>query len=266
MDTAWNKRAHPGAAAIAGVTSATLATEGFIGTRRPYEGRYGLYAIHLGSDAEPFDPMQITSGLATQWEFSEVAIKPFPLGQMGIACLDAAIAIGRALPIHPAGVRSVRALIPKQVIPIMCEPLEQRRRPPTPYAAQFSLPYSIACGLLRGRFTLDEIEEPTLSDPEILDLSSKFSYGIDPDTEYPKYYSGEVVVTLNDGRELRHRERINRGARDHPVTASEIREKFMNNVQRVMPKARAEAIAGTILELECVADVKDLAQALAAPE
>jgi 2-methylcitrate dehydratase PrpD len=266
MDTAWNKRAHPGAAGIAGITSATMAAEGFVGTQRPYEGRYGLYAIHLGDRAQELDLAQITAGLGTQWEFSEVAIKPFPAGQMGIACLDAAIAIGRAHRIHSAEVKSIRALIPRQVIPIMCEPLEKRRRPPTPYAAQFSLPYGIACGLQRGRFTLDEIEEPVLSDPEILDLASKFSYAIDPDTEYPKYYSGEVIVTLNDGRELRHRERINRGAKDHPVSAPEIRTKFMDNALRVMPRARAEAIAATILHLERIADVRDLARALAAPE
>jgi 2-methylcitrate dehydratase PrpD len=163
-------------------------------------------------------------------------------------------------------VKSIRALIPQQVIPIMCEPLEKRRRPPSSYAAQFSLPYGIACGLSRGRFTLDEIEEPVLSDPEILDLASKFSYAVDPDTEYPKYYSGEVIVTLDDGRELRHRERINRGARDHPVSASEIREKFMDNAQRVMPRARAEALAATVLDLERVADTGEFAPALAAPK
>jgi hypothetical protein len=103
-----------------------------------------------------------------------------------------------------------------------------------------------------------------LSDPEILDLASKFSYEVDPDTEYQKYYSGEVIVTLNDGRELRHRERINRGAADHPVTGPEIRTKFMDNAKRVMSAARAEVIAATILDLERVTDARDLARALAA--
>ncbi len=266
MDTAWNKRIHPGAAGVAGVNSAVLALEGFVGTRRVYEGRYGLYAIHLGEAAKQCDPTPITHRLGEHWEFSEVAIKPFPAGQMGIACIDAAIAISRRERIRAADVKSITALIPKQVIPIMCEPLEKRRRPATEYAAQFSLPYQIACGLLLGRFTLDELEEPTLSDPDLLDLTAKFAYEIDPKTEYPKYYSGEVVVKLHDGRELRHREHINRGAADHPVTAPEIRAKFMDNAQRVMPKARAEAIADSLLNLERVTDTRQLARSLAAPE
>lgn len=264
MDTAWNKRIHPGAGAVAGVNSAVLAQEDFVGTRGVYEGKYGLFAIHLGEAAKQCDPARITAGLGEHWEFSEVAIKPFPAGQLGIASIDAAIALGRREVLRASDVKSVTALIPKQAIPIMCEPLEKRRRPATSYAAQFSLPYNIACGLLRGRFTLDELEEPTLSDPEILDLASKFSYQIDPRTEYPKYYSGEVVVKLHNGIELRHREHVNRGAADHPVTAPEIQAKFMDNAQRVMPKARAEALADDILHLERVTDAGVFARSLAA--
>ena len=39
----------------AGITAATLAKNGFVGTRRPYEGRFGLYASHLGALAEACD-------------------------------------------------------------------------------------------------------------------------------------------------------------------------------------------------------------------
>src|SRR5215831_15018827 len=47
-DGAWTKRLHPGWAGVAGITAATLAKHGYVGPRAAYEGRFGLYASHLG--------------------------------------------------------------------------------------------------------------------------------------------------------------------------------------------------------------------------
>src|SRR5690606_21051673 len=54
-DGAWNKRLHPGWAGAAGITAATLAKHGFVGTRAVYEGRFGLYNSHLGPLAHQCD-------------------------------------------------------------------------------------------------------------------------------------------------------------------------------------------------------------------
>ncbi len=48
QDGAWTKRMHPGWAAVAGYTAASLARHGFVGPRAAYEGRFGLFASHLG--------------------------------------------------------------------------------------------------------------------------------------------------------------------------------------------------------------------------
>ena len=68
---------------------------------------------------------------------------------------------------------------------------------------------------------------------------------------------------MHDGRELRHREHVNRGAADRPVTHAEICSKFMDNAQRIMPKARAEALMDSILNIERVQDAKEFARSLA---
>ena len=48
QDGAWTKRMHPGWAAVAGMTAATLARHGFKGPREAYEGRFGLFNSYLG--------------------------------------------------------------------------------------------------------------------------------------------------------------------------------------------------------------------------
>lgn len=262
QSAAWSKRIHPGWAGTAGITAAVMAQQGFIGARGVYEGKYGFFRMHLQQRAAEFDLTPITQDLGRVWELHNVAIKPYPIGQMGVAHLGCAIALNRAHGIHPDQVRSIRALVPKEAIPIMCEPVEFRRRPATGYAAQFSIPYAIACGLARGRFSLSELEEPTLSDPDVLGLAAKVEHEVDPKSEYPKYYSGEVIVTTTDGRELRQREHVTHGAADNPVSAGQIGIKFMENAGRVMARSRAEKLRELILDIEALPDARVLARAL----
>jgi len=62
-DGAWNKRFHPGWAAVAGITAAALAQQGFVGAKRAYEGRFGLFASHLQSHFDPANLVLATAGL-----------------------------------------------------------------------------------------------------------------------------------------------------------------------------------------------------------
>ena len=63
-DGAWNKRFHPGWAAVAGITAAALAQQGFVGAKRAYEGRFGLYASHLQNH---FDPANLALATSRPW-------------------------------------------------------------------------------------------------------------------------------------------------------------------------------------------------------
>src|SRR3984893_8658811 len=62
---AWTKRLHPGWGAVAGITAATLAKNGFFGPSRAYEGRFGLFETHLQAHAAEVDLGRITAGLGS---------------------------------------------------------------------------------------------------------------------------------------------------------------------------------------------------------
>ena len=264
-ESAWNKRIHPGWACVAGITAAMLAKQGFIGPTRVYEGRYGLFPMHAGEHLSNCDYSLATANLGTAWEIDRVAIKPFPIGQLGVASIDAAITLAREHGLKAADVASIVARVPKETVPIMCEPAEKRRRPGTGYAAQFSLPYAIASSFVRGRFALADLEPAALADPEVLGLIDKIQYEVDPDSPYPKYFSGELIVTTIDGRKFRHHEHINRGAEDRPISADEIVGKFMENMQLVASRSRAESVRDMILGLDRGIAARDVAHALAQP-
>jgi 2-methylcitrate dehydratase PrpD len=261
-DGAWTKRLHPGWAGVAGITAATLAAHGFIGPAAAYEGRYGLYATHLANRGADADLGIATAALGSTWEVHKVAVKPFPLCHLTHACADAAIALHH-LAIDPARIRSVTALVPAEAVQVVCEPVPNKRRPQNDYDARFSIPFVVASGLLKGRVGLAELEPAELVNPGVLALADRVEYRIDPASGFPQYYSGEVTVEFDDGSVLSHREHINRGAADRPITEAEIIAKYFDNAMLALPRERAERVCDAILALDGSADVAQIAELLA---
>jgi 2-methylcitrate dehydratase PrpD len=257
---AMTKRLHPGWAAVCGITAAQLARAGYTGPLTTYEGEFGLYATHLSRDRGRWDLAAATRALGDTWETAQVAIKPHPACQLSIACIDAAIAVGRDPAFSAGDVERIEAVVPPHAVKIVCEPLAERRRPANAYAAQFSIPFAVACGLLHGRCGLAELER--YRDPALLALAAKVGYRVDPDTNYPQHFSGEVIVMLKDGRRLAHREPINRGAADHPVSDAGIVAKFRDNARLAATPEHIDRVAQAILGLEACADARDLARLL----
>ncbi len=264
QDGAWTKRMHPGWAGVAGLTAATLARHGFKGPREAYEGRFGLFNSYLGPLAKDCDLGLATAGLGESWELSRVSVKPIPACHFTHACADAAAILREKHGLKAADIRSVRALVPKEVVKTVCEPVATKKRPQNSYDAQFSIPYIVATALARGSFGLEHLEAAALADAEVLALAQRVEYETDPASPFPKYYSGEVIVTTNDGRELRQREEMNRGAADRPITNGEIEQKFMVNARLAVSYSRAEEIRDLVLAMDRGLDARDLAQGLAA--
>jgi hypothetical protein len=84
----------------------------------------------------------------------------------------------------------------------------------------------------------------------------------DPGSAFPRAYSGEVIVTTHDGRELRHREHVNRGAAERPLTNAEIVAKYHENARLAVSAERAGRIAEALLGLEALDDVRWLGEVL----
>ena len=190
-----------------------------------------------------------------------MAIKPVPACHFTHACADAASLLHRDW--KGATVRRIVARVPAGVMKTVCEPIENKRRPANAYEAQFSIPYSVATGLRLGRFTLDALEPAAYQDPQTLALAALVECESDPQAEFPRYYGGEVIVELADGRTLKHSEPINRGAATRPISNADIVAKFHDNAARAIARARADRICEAVLSLE-QGSARDLAQLVGA--
>jgi len=174
-----------------------------------------------------------------------------------------AIALATEHAIVPDDIAAIEMLVPPHAVKVVCEPVEMRRHPPNHYGAQFGLQYQVACCLIHRKFGLAELDR--YREPQILALADKVNYRIDEHTSYPKSWSGEVIVTLKNGRIIKRREQSNRGSSAHPLADADIVGKFMANAELAVSRSRAEEIRDAILGLDDEGGVARLTGALWPP-
>lgn len=256
----WSKRLHPGWGGVGGITAARLAQHGFVAPSRPYEGRWGLFDTHLQEHEKEVDYAALTAGLGSEWEIMGMALKPYPVCHFLHTCAEAAADI-HAEGVSPEEIDSIVVRLPEPTIQIVTEPDAKKRRPTTDYEGKFSAQYVAAAGLVRGRFTLKELEEEAMQDPAILRLADMVQVIPDPDTAFPQFYSGGVTVRTKDGREVDKYHRINKGAGNRVLDNAAMRRKFDDTATVAVPAAVADRVAEAVLSFDG-APLEDLWQVL----
>jgi 2-methylcitrate dehydratase PrpD len=260
---AWTKRLHPGWAAVSGITAAELAKAKFEAPLAIYEGRFGLYTTHTPAGHD-LKMDAVAADLGSAWELMRVAIKPYAACHFTHACIDIAIELATDNNLTAADIESVTTIVPSQVVPVVCEPAQAKLTPRSDYDAKFSLPFIVATAIAKRRFTLADLDDDCLVDPELLELAAKVSYQNDPNPTFPKYFHGEVIIQTKDGRTLRKREDINRGADERPLSVSDVETKFRDNVSLVAGKDVADRVLNAVMSLPTTKNSRDFVEALTA--
>ncbi|MEO5840925.1 MAG: MmgE/PrpD family protein [Acidimicrobiales bacterium] len=260
---AWTKRAHAGWAVVCGITAAAFAREGFVSPAEVYEGRFGLFRTHL-PESESADLEAMTRDLGEQWQIPEVAVKLYPSCHFTHAFVDAALELQRRESLRADDIDTVTCLIHRDAVPVVCEPRARKLVPQSDYEAKFSLPFVVASTFVHGRFSLNELSDEALGDPHVLALASRITDSDDPLSGYPHAYSGEVIVRTTSGRELRHREQINRGAVERPISVADVVDKFVANVELAgIGEREAQRIVDAVLSLDRLDDAADFSLLMA---
>jgi len=225
---AWTKRLHPGWAAQSGIRAALLARGGFFGPRTVFEGVHGLF--HGFAHTAQGDYDALTADFGSRWVTETLAFKPYPCGTMAHSYIDCARRLA-ARGIKPDQINELVCEVAEGTVHRLWEPLSDKQRPPNGYAARFSTPFLVATGFVRGGVGLDAFTEQAVRDKDVLALSSKVRYVIDPGNPYPNNFTGHIRAVLNDGRVIEERQPHFRGGAREPLTRADIEEKFVLNVR-----------------------------------
>lgn len=258
---AWTKRMHPGWGALAGITAAQLAKAGFHGPDCPYEGKFGLFDTHMQDRAAEVDTESVLQDLGSQWTMMDTAIKPFPVCHFIHGCAEAALALRTDIG-NPRDIEAIVCELPAPTLPIVAEPAAAKKLPRSDYEAKFSVQFVVAACLVRGRFTLAELDDASLADPDILAVADKVQCIVEQDTAFPKYFSGTVSVRLGNDRKLRRSVPVNLGSGERALNLEAIVDKFRANAAQTLPKAEVEIVLETLLSAGHDTPVRDVARVL----
>ena len=223
----WTKRVHPGWSANSGMNATLIAKSGFYGPRTVFEGKHGFFEAFALKEIER-DYSHLTDRLGKRWENQNLAFKPFACGTMAQPFVDCAIKIRKKIK-NLNEISSITAKVGEGTVHRLWEPLKEKRKPSTPYSAKFSVPYCVAVGFIRGDAGLNEFNEQSINDKEILSLASKVNYEIDPNNEYPKNYTGTLICKTSNNEFSEHQPCFRGGIRE-PLTKDDIDKKYNANL------------------------------------
>jgi len=203
----------------------------------------------------------MADGLGERWAVLDIASKVYPCAFTMMPHIEAALALRAAHAIDPAEIESVTCEIGKRSFATVCEPVADKRRPATTWHGRISLQHTVAEALVRGRMDKHAYATANLSDPVINAVTDKVAYRDDPETVSDRS-GGTVIVTMKDGRVLRHRIDDMRGTRANPMTADDVVAKFRANVAGVLRDDAADELIARLLSLEDEPDVALLLDAI----
>jgi len=225
-DGSWTKRMHPGWAAQSALRAHAMARAGFTGPAAVFEGTHGAFKVFAPSITPRTE--QLFEGLGEKFVLDTISFKPYPCGTMIQPYIDCAIALReRGLPLD--GLQAIVCKTAEGIVHRLWEPLPLKRRPPTDYAAKFSVPYGVALGLLRGHAELGDYTPESVADPRLLEIAALVDYEIDPANPYPDAFTGHLRLVYADGRVEEIEQAFLRGGAQAPLTRAEIDAKFRAN-------------------------------------
>ena len=259
-DGTWTKRMHPGWSAHGGIIACLLAQEGFRGPAKVFEGTHGFFNGFGGKNDYRFEKLL---ELGKEWEIPKLAFKSYPCGSISHPYMDCALKIKQKYSLAPEQIAEVVCRTAEGPVPRLWEPLGDKQKPSSSYGAKFSLPYSLAVMLIRGRAGLDEFTDAAILDPEVLRLAAKVRYVLDPNIDYPRHFSGHVKVVLDDGSILEENQPHPRGGLEDPLAPEEVREKFRANARLALPADNNEKIIDAVNRLEQLPSIGSLSELLA---
>ena len=241
---AWTKRFQVGWAAMAGLTAATLAREGFKGAAEPIEGKAGFLRAYA---PEP-NPARVLQDLGTEWELMATAVKPYPSCRYGHASVDAALALRAELGLKAEEVEAVTIGLPRSGMILIGDDIARRRSPQNIVDGQFSGPFVVACALARGAFGWDSYTE--LAAPDLVRLMGLTDCEFDPEieAEFPTNMSGKLTLRAR-GQVFIRKVVVPKGEPSNFLTEAELMAKYHGLADAVLGAERAARLAEAVLTL-----------------
>ncbi len=168
-------------------------------------------------------------------------------------------------------IKEAHAFAPEDVEAVYVETFEKaltlcHTKPHSAEAAQYSVPFTVACSILSGEMGPRQLQEEHLNSPAVLDLAAKVKLVHAPDLEplFPSKRPARVVIQLKDGQRLAEEVHVLKGDPEQPLSWEDIITKFNWLAEPVIGPEKCKQVVEAVQALDKLTSIVPLA-ALMAP-
>jgi len=247
---------HAGWAGHGGIMSALLAQNGFTGPSEAIEGEIGFFNAYL-SPVE-YDINELLADFKKRWETLEISFKLYPACHFTHGYIECIKTLKKKYTIDPEKIKSVEVKVAQGMVPIVCEPKEDKKVPLTEYGERFSMYYAVASAILEDKITINTLSLDKLTDPRYTKLAQKVDYTVYDFEGFPKLHPGWVIITMDNGDVYEERVECCKGPFGVPIVFDDIEDKFRGNTDGVLSVERQDEIVNLVKNLEKLSDIDKL--------
>ena len=264
------KRMQHGFAARSGLLATFLARGGYTGIEQVLERPYGgfLSCFSQGTEFQPhYMPDEIMGGLSERWEMKGLVVKL----HAAMAGLHAGIECVELLQKeHTERLEEAKLGDIEEVVVEMARSAFEHGGWTAPAdqllsttGAQMSMQYVIAAQLVDGEVLMSQFGEDKLNRPQLRTLMNKVhpKHNKEFDEDRTKGLKTTVTVNFSGGEQVSQTLDAAKGV-DPPVSNEAIVAKWRSLVKGVIDDERRDKIERTVLGLEKLEDVRELATLL----
>lgn len=253
-----SKPLHVGLGARNGVVAAKLAQSGFTANMQAIEARLGFYEVFYPG-AEPDNRPLEELGTVYELINSGIRIKPYPCGGLTHPAIDGVLEFKTKIGITAEMVESIDVGVARHTFERIVF-----RVPQNGLQGKFSMPYLLARAIIDGRLFLDAFTDSAVRDENVLRLAERVQMRLDPDLQPTALGSRpcKVTIRLRDGRSFSRQIDYAKGSREAPMTAEELKEKFVGCARQALDDSSIERIIEDVEHLETLQDIRPLCRLL----
>jgi 2-methylcitrate dehydratase PrpD len=256
----WTKRFHGGWASHAGIIAADLAQHGMTAPPTCIEGKFGYLHAYSG---DPL-PQALAVGEGGSLAIAQTAMKYYPCNYYIQSINDAVLQLAARPDLPFDAIESIVVNTVQAAMALVCEPIEQKRRPRLMIDAQFSVPFNVALGLVKKRVSFVDFTAAEFADPKLTRVMDRVKCRVDPalDAQYPAAWPARVEITLADGRTLAASIQHAKGDPRNPLSVDEVIAKHRSIVAGIVDESTDDAILDFILNIETKPDFSEFTRIL----
>jgi 2-methylcitrate dehydratase PrpD len=267
LEGTMTKRLQVALSAKSGVLSSLFAQRNLTGPHRIFEGDWGMLNLYTPPQTQENREKVIhhlTKNLGKAFLGDELSVKPYPSCKATHTPIFSMLNLMKEEGLRPEQIEGVEVAVSKGCYQTAGRPFEIRTDPQVD--AQFSIPYTVATAVLKGKVGLDDFTESAVKEPERLSMAGRVKVSVNPELQEPSTNVVNLASAIRvraGGRTFSRSAATSKGHPGNPMSREELFTKFESCLRfgTTLSFKKIESVFEMILNMEKLENVNGLVEA-----